>query len=470
MISKSTSNKNVQDVNQLSRLTRNRRVMKVQFNLVVMSTRSRKQVYATALTLTFKLESYYSVFFIELKRSDQVKNSERLYYDFLSIESRYWKKMLNHRFSRKFNLAVIKELVELKKRETFELIEKKNQFTLSLTWMFKYKYNINDFLIKFKAWLCAREDLQLIKRDTYAAILAAKTFKALIVISAVFDLEIKQYDAVNAFINSKIDEEIFIECLEKFLKFKYCWKLKKALYDLKQSSILWYRELIMILKKMRMILVSEIDCLFINERIILFFYINNIVILCSKFSIDQLRIFEQTLMKRFEIKSLEDLKWFLSIEITWDRENRKIWCEAILLMGKDDWLSIDWSIYCGRSEGLYTHSNHSWPACLWDESDLHLLILHVKCSFIWSISWSERDCFESKLAIWQIQCLSRNKIDYYQLIWEQKFTNRQFIMRTIHRFAIASLRNNFNQFYQFIQSYFEWENIRFDCGSSDKSR
>ncbi len=146
--------------------------------------------------------------------------------------------MLNHRFSQKFNLTVIKKLIELKKRETFELIEKKNQSTISLTWVFKYKYDINDFLIKFKARLCAREDLQMIERDTYAATLTVKTFKVLIVISTVFDLEIKQYDAVNAFINSKIDEEIFIECLENFFKFEYYWKLKKAFYDLKQSSIL----------------------------------------------------------------------------------------------------------------------------------------------------------------------------------------------------------------------------------------
>jgi hypothetical protein len=120
-----------------------------------------------------------------------VKNSKRLHRDFLWIELRYWKKMLNHRFFQKFNLTVIKELVQLKKRKTFELIEKKNQSTISLTWVFKYKYDINDFLIKFKARLCAREDLQMIKRDTYAATLAAKTFRALIVISAVFDLEIK---------------------------------------------------------------------------------------------------------------------------------------------------------------------------------------------------------------------------------------------------------------------------------------
>jgi hypothetical protein len=62
----------------------------------------------------------------------------------------------------------------------------------------------------------------MIDRDTYAATLAAKTFRVLIVITAVFDLEIKQYDAVSAFINNKIDEEIFTECFEDFFKLGYC--------------------------------------------------------------------------------------------------------------------------------------------------------------------------------------------------------------------------------------------------------
>jgi hypothetical protein len=83
MISKSTFNKNVQDVNRFFRSTRNRRVMKILLDSVIMSTRSEKQIYATVLTSTFELESYYSVVFIELERRNQVKNSKRLHRDFL---------------------------------------------------------------------------------------------------------------------------------------------------------------------------------------------------------------------------------------------------------------------------------------------------------------------------------------------------------------------------------------------------
>ena len=90
----------------------------------------------------------------------------------------------------------------------------------------------------------------MIQQDTYAATLAARTFRALMAISAAFDLDIYQYDAVSAFINSPIDDEIFCECPEGFDKPGYCWKLRKALYGLKQAPILWYKLLTMALEEL----------------------------------------------------------------------------------------------------------------------------------------------------------------------------------------------------------------------------
>jgi hypothetical protein len=72
----------------------------------------------------------------------------------------------------------------------------------------------------------------------YANTLIVKTFRALMIISTVFNFEIWQYDAINAFINNEIDEELYNECSNNFFRFDYCWKLNKALNVLKQVSIL----------------------------------------------------------------------------------------------------------------------------------------------------------------------------------------------------------------------------------------
>jgi hypothetical protein len=47
---------------------------------------------------------------------------------------------------------------------------------LPLTWVFTYKFDKQGFLLKFKARICVRGDLQpLSEKETYAATLAARS-------------------------------------------------------------------------------------------------------------------------------------------------------------------------------------------------------------------------------------------------------------------------------------------------------
>jgi hypothetical protein len=243
----------------------------------------------------------------------------------LPVEPRYWKQMLRHRFSQKFQIAAQKEFSELKKRDIFFWMKKADQSRISLIWVFKYKFDIDGYLKKFKTRLCVRSDLQSTDQNTYAITLTAKTFRALMIISTVFDFEIWQYDAISAFINSEIDEELYSECSDEFSRFDYCWKLNIVLYELKQASILWYRNLITILKDLELQSISKINCLFVNDWLILFFYVDDIVIICLKENLNRMRFFEKSLMKRFEMRILEELKRFLEIRIIRDRVNKKIW-------------------------------------------------------------------------------------------------------------------------------------------------
>ncbi len=79
-------------------------------DVVTMNIRSRKQTYSTALTIVQTLKSYHSAFSIDWKRSKQKKsNISKLHKDDLLVESRYWKQMLKHRFSRIFQMIAQKE-------------------------------------------------------------------------------------------------------------------------------------------------------------------------------------------------------------------------------------------------------------------------------------------------------------------------------------------------------------------------
>ncbi len=187
-------------------------------------------------------------------------------------------------------------------------MKKANQSQIFLIWVFKYKFDIDDYLKKFKTWLCVRNDLQSIDQNTYATILAAKTFCALMIISIAFNLKIWQYDAISVFINSEIDEKLYSEDSNEFFRLEYCWKLNKVLYKLKQVSILWYRNLITILKDLELQSISRINCLFVNDWLILFFYVDDIMIICLKENLNRMRFLEKSLMKRFEMRILKKLK------------------------------------------------------------------------------------------------------------------------------------------------------------------
>jgi hypothetical protein len=64
----------------------------------------------------------------------------------------------------------------LKRCEIFKTVPKVevcNSQIFSLKWVLKYKFNSDDYLQKLKAQLCVHKDLQITKKETYAATLAA---------------------------------------------------------------------------------------------------------------------------------------------------------------------------------------------------------------------------------------------------------------------------------------------------------
>ncbi len=69
----------------------------------------------------------------------------------------------------------------------------------------------------------------------------------------------------------------------------------------------------------------EMNCLYANDWLIFFFYVNDIIILFMKSNANCMRIFEKALMQRFEMRILSSLQWFLSIRMIRNREKRKIW-------------------------------------------------------------------------------------------------------------------------------------------------
>ena len=176
----------------------------------------QKAVHFAALNTAFTA----AVFTISIQfEHEQVKC---LHYDQLSSSSKHWKKMLKHSFKNKFLTAVNRKYSNLEHQDTFHYV---NYFTassktLSLKWVFIYKFDENNYLIKFKARICVHKDLQnSTKLDIYTIILIARALHVLMIIIAAFNSEAVQWDAVNIFTNSILEKEsVYTNYLKEFKK------------------------------------------------------------------------------------------------------------------------------------------------------------------------------------------------------------------------------------------------------------
>lgn len=126
-------------------------------------------------------------------------------------------------------------------------------------WVFTYKGDEDGFLTRCKARLVVRGDLQKNhSQDTYAATLATRVFKALMAIAAYFDLDIQQFDAVNAFCNAFLDEDVYIRYPDGFHVPDHCLQLIRALYGLPKSPLLWYNLMCEYLRKLGLSIIDPI--------------------------------------------------------------------------------------------------------------------------------------------------------------------------------------------------------------------
>ena len=185
--------------------------------------------------------------------------------------------------------------------------------------MFKYKFDEEGYLLKYKARICVRGDLQHTTEETHAATLAVKIFRALMAIATYFNLEIRQYDAVNAFTNSKLERRVYCYTPEGFDEPDYVWELRRALYGLKTSPRLWYKDLTLSLKKFGLTLVPNVPCLYKNDKAIVFFYVDDIIMMATPGNNSALDELESKLCKRYEITKLGNLGTFISITVQRDR-------------------------------------------------------------------------------------------------------------------------------------------------------
>jgi hypothetical protein len=237
--------------------------------------------------------------------------------------------LTNHPERNEFLKACDVEIHNLDKRDTFKIVDKpSNLFIVPLMWVFDYKFDDNGFLLRHRSRIVVRGDLQSpSKKQTYANTLAMRAWRALAALICAFDMETWHFDAVNAFLNSRLnpDEQVYCHMPDGFKEKGKAWLLQRALYGLTRSPFLWFTELSSALKDLGFKPVLEEPCILSNGRIIIFFYVDDIIMAFHPRDRGEATIIKARLFDKYEFRDLGELKWFLNIRITRDREKRKLY-------------------------------------------------------------------------------------------------------------------------------------------------
>jgi histone deacetylase 1/2 len=112
---------------------------------------------------------------------------------------------------------------------------------IGCSWKFKIKRDNNGAIIKYKARLVARGDMQSVDYSSvFAPTVRYTTLRVLLALACHHDLEIEQMDVVSAFLHADVVSDIYIEQSEGYhvpssIGTRLVCKLDKAFYGIREA-------------------------------------------------------------------------------------------------------------------------------------------------------------------------------------------------------------------------------------------
>jgi hypothetical protein len=260
------------------------------------------------------------------------KSEPRRHRDELPPLPRKWKDLLHHPLGALFRQACNKEIQTLIEKKTWKEVDRSSASSrpLPLKWVFTYKLDQDGYFIKCKARICVRGDLQAKDSivSTYATTLAARSFRTIVAIAAQFDLELLQYDVAGAFLNASRQHqpEVLCELPDGFSNPEKVVLLLQALYGLRDSPVLWYKELSATLQELGLTASKEEPCLFYDtgRKIVLLFYVDDILLAFHKDDQAAAEQLMSSIKARYQIEDHGAAEWFLGVRILRNRAARTI--------------------------------------------------------------------------------------------------------------------------------------------------
>jgi hypothetical protein len=193
--------------------------------------------------LRYHLDFFDFLNLLIMKCMKNVINSQQ------ALKSRSYKKIMND-LSRDEWLKIMKnENKSFLINETWKLINFfKDRRVFRDKWIYKIKRKKHDEILRYKTrWMI--RDFEQIEELNYTkifvSIIKLMNYKTMYVIIVINDWEIEQINVKTIFLYDKILEDVYVVQFTSFEQsVNQICKLNKILYDLKQSSRIWFETLI----------------------------------------------------------------------------------------------------------------------------------------------------------------------------------------------------------------------------------
>ncbi|MBW0525125.1 hypothetical protein O181_064840 [Austropuccinia psidii MF-1] len=222
--------------------------------------------------------------------------------------------------------------------KVWDMVKKQDNYkVVGTTWVFKIKKNNQNEPIEYKSWLCAQGFTQAMGIDfnkTYAPTGRLNSLRTLIAFSSVNKLQFHQSDIKSAFLNAQLKETVYLAVPQglELDKQRFCLRLNKEIYGLRQAPLAWYKQLKNWLRLVKFSVCTLDLCVFYRDRKIpvwLYLHVDNIGIFSQDTS-----IFKAEISGEFDIKDIAEADLMLGVKIQWTKEgislNQQHFTEALL--------------------------------------------------------------------------------------------------------------------------------------------
>ncbi len=191
------------------------------------------------------------------------------------------------------------------KRKTFQIVNLSyDQKAIDDKWVYKFKENLDESIARYKVRWMIKNYRQIKDKDfdeTYVFVIRVDTSRMMLTIVAVLNYQIRQFDIKTAFLYDQMNRMIYTDQLKDFEieESKKTCLLNTDLYELMQSSHLWFDEIKKKLLTYELTQSKHDEALFFKEELYVTLYVNDIKTFVSDAkSIDHL---SQHLKSKYEM-------------------------------------------------------------------------------------------------------------------------------------------------------------------------